>query len=104
MLEGRREDERLAEVLGILVEREAGPEGRELEEDAARLAEVDGAEPEAVDDRRRVRPGACDPRVPRVLLLHLSGPRDVVHRSGTADPALGRRLVVRVETATRRPA
>ena len=89
---------------GILVDGEARAERRELEEDAARLAEVDGAEPEAVDDRRRVRAGGCDPRVPCVLLVHLRRPRDVVHRPCAAQPALGRRLVVGVEAAARRAA
>src|SRR5262249_20073626 len=51
VLEGRRQDERLSEVLRVLVEREPGAEGGELEENTARLAEVDRAEPETVDDR-----------------------------------------------------
>ena len=53
VLERGREDERLAQVLRVLVHGEARAERRDLEEDAARLAEVDRAEPEAVDDRRR---------------------------------------------------
>ena len=44
----RREPQRLAEVLGVLVDREAGGEGRDLEQDPARLAEVDRAEVVAV--------------------------------------------------------
>ena len=57
MLERGRQDERLAEVLGVLVDREARPERRDLEQHAARLAEVDRPEPEAVDHRRRAQPG-----------------------------------------------
>ncbi len=43
-LQEGRQRQALAEVLRILVEGEAGPVGRNLEEDAARLAEVDRAE------------------------------------------------------------
>src|SRR4029077_13774629 len=69
VLERRRQDELLAEVRRILVRREAGPEGRDLEQDAARLAEVDRAEPEAVDDLRRMAAGGGDAGVPPPLLL-----------------------------------
>src|SRR4249919_4070847 len=55
VLERRREDELFAEVLRILVEGEAWAEGRDLEEDPVRLAEIDRAEPEPIDNRRRVR-------------------------------------------------
>src|SRR2546423_3135175 len=56
-LERGRKREPLAEVLRRLVGREAGTEGGDLEEDAARLAEVDRAEVEAVGHgcRRRTR-------------------------------------------------
>ena len=46
-------------------------------------------------------PAADDALVPRLVLLHRRRPRDVVHRSGAAEAALGRRLVVGVETAAR---
>src|SRR6266542_3324981 len=59
MLECRRQHEALAEMLERLVGREAGTERRDLEEDAARLAEVDGPKPEAVDDRRRPETRLC---------------------------------------------
>src|SRR3954469_558642 len=49
----RRQRELLAQRLDRLVDGEARAEGRDLEEDAARLAEVDGAEVEAVDHGRR---------------------------------------------------
>src|SRR5438445_10413521 len=58
VLEGRRQREPLAEVLGILVRAEAGADRGYLEQDAARLAEVDGPEVEAVDDRTRSRASA----------------------------------------------
>src|SRR5207245_1304772 len=53
VLEGRRQRELLAEVLERLVDRETRAERRDLEQHAARLAEVDGLEIEAVDHRRR---------------------------------------------------
>src|SRR5690242_21961287 len=49
-LEARRQHELLAEVLRVLVGGEAGAERGDLEQHAARLAEVDREEPEAVDD------------------------------------------------------
>ena len=49
-------------------------------------------------------PGRCDALVPRRVLVHRRRPGDVVHGSGAAEPALGRRLVVGVEAAARRPA
>src|SRR4029453_3448713 len=52
VLERGREDEVLAQLLRVLVRGEPRSERRDLEEDAGGLAEVDGAEPEAVDDRR----------------------------------------------------
>src|SRR5919204_6209287 len=66
VLEGGRQREPLAEVLRRLVGREAGAEGGDLEEDAARLAEVDRAEVEAVDDGGRRRAGLQRPRPPRL--------------------------------------
>ena len=54
VLEVGRQRELLAEVLERLVDGEAGADRRDLEEDAARLAEVDRAEVEAVDLRRRL--------------------------------------------------
>ena len=53
VLEERRQDQLLAQVLGVLVDAEAGAEGRDLEQHAARLAEVDRPKPEPVDHRRR---------------------------------------------------
>ena len=62
-----------------------GPERRDLEQDAARLAEVDRAEPEAVDDLGRAAAGVGDAVAPRLLLLHRRRPRDVVHGAGAGD-------------------
>ena len=45
------------EALERLVDGEAGAQGGDLEQDAARLAEVDRAKVEPVDDRRRPHPG-----------------------------------------------
>src|SRR5512133_2321297 len=78
MLEVRGQGEALAEVLERLVDREAGPEGRDLEEDAARLPEVDRLEVEAVDHALP----------PRFVLLRRRGPGDVVDGSRARDPPL----------------
>ncbi len=104
VLECGREDELLAEVLGILVEREARAERRDLEEDAARLAEVDRAEPEAVDDRRRVHSGRghrsrARPRAPPSTTPRRRGGR-FPRRRRRARPAARRRR--RARRVTRR--
>src|SRR5436190_16764228 len=96
MLEIRRQGELLAEVLERLVGGEAGADRGDLEQHAARLAEVDRLEVEAVDDRRRPGAGACDPLLPRLVLVRQRRPRDVVHRPRTADTGLLGRLVVAV--------
>src|SRR5204862_684598 len=95
MLVLRRELQRLAERLARLVDGEADVAARQLEEHAARLAEVDRVEVRAVDDRRRA--GAAVARTPAegFQLGGIGGrPRDVVHRAGAGDGALGRRRVV----------
>jgi len=56
-LEPRREHEVLAERSRILVDGKTGSIGRELEENPARLEEIDRFEPEAVDDFGRA--AAC---------------------------------------------
>src|SRR4029077_14378155 len=94
----RQKDELLAEVRRILVGGEAGAERRDLEEDTVRLAEVDGAEPEAVDDRRRPAAGLLHPLPPRLLVLHRRRPRDVMHRAGAGN-AGARSLFVADPTA-----
>jgi hypothetical protein len=81
VLEVRRQRQALAEVLRVLVHREAGAERCDLEQDAARLAEVDRLEVEAVDDRRRAQARALDGGAPGLVIRLLGRPRDVVHRS-----------------------
>ncbi len=66
-----RQRELLAEVLEGLVDREAGAQRGDLEEDAARLAEVDRAEVEAVDQRRRLRAGLDRAIPPCLVIVHL---------------------------------
>src|SRR4029078_7137951 len=88
VVEERRQRELLTQRLGRLVSRESGPVSRELEEDAAGLAEVDRAEVVAVDDRRRVRLGRRQQALaPRVLLAEADTPRDVMHRAGALQRA-----------------
>src|SRR2546423_12347165 len=104
MLVVGRERQLLAEVLERLVDGEARAEGRDLEQAAARLPEVDRAEVEAVDDRRRVRAALRDALLPRFVLVLGRGPGDVVNRARAGDPGLARRLVVRVPGAALRAA
>src|SRR5207237_4025698 len=88
----------LTQMIERLVGREPRTHRRDLEQDAARLPEVDRLEIEAGDDRGR-RPAALDHALPPgFVLLGCRRPRDVVDRSGAADPALVRR-VVRIERA-----
>src|SRR6476646_12293794 len=87
MLEGGRQDQLLAEVLEVLVGREAGAERRDLEQDAARLAKVDRAEPEAVDYRRRARPGGRGLLDPARVLVERYRPCDVVDGACARDAA-----------------
>src|SRR6266508_3005482 len=103
MLEARRQRESLAEVLERLVSREAGADRRYLEEDAARLAEVDRAEVVAVDDRRRRAAALDHPLAPALVLLGRRRPGDVVHGSRAADPGLSGLLVFVEGSATLAP-
>ena len=74
-----RQAQRLAEVLGVLVDREAGGERGDLEQDAARLAEVDRLEVVAVADVGVTSPpGRRDALLPGEVVLVARGPRDVV--------------------------
>jgi hypothetical protein len=86
-------------MVGRLVGCETGAERRQLEQDAARLAEVDRLEPEAIDYLGRVRAGLQHPLAPLLMLVVLGRPRHVVDAAGTLQRALGRRLVVDVEAA-----
>src|ERR1700682_5291216 len=90
MLERGRQNERLAEVRGILVRGEAGPCRCELEQHAARLAEVDGTEPETVDQLGWPGAGLQDalPDLQLVLLVPRA-PGDMVDRSGAGDSGRG---------------
>src|SRR5918992_2650360 len=98
VLEVRRQGQSLTEMLERLVGRETRADGRDLEQDAARLAEVDRTKVVAVDHRRWGRAALQGSLAPGLVLLHRRGPRDVVNRSPAADTAL-LRLVVRVERA-----
>src|SRR5262245_29404875 len=88
VLEVRRQRQALAQSLERLVGREPGADGRDLEQDAARLAEVDRLEVEAVDDGRRRAACVDHPLSPGLVLLGWGGPRDVVDRAGARDAAL----------------
>src|SRR6266576_4272543 len=74
VLEGRRQRELLAELLERLVDSEPGAERRDLEQHAARLAEVNRLEVEAVDHRRRLAAGCDHALAPRLLLVCLARP------------------------------
>src|SRR2546421_3101118 len=95
----RRQRQSLAEPFERLVGRETGPERGDLEEHAARLAEVDRLEPEAVDDRRRVRARVRDALSPGRVILDGRRPGDVMDGPRALQPSLRRRRVVRIERA-----
>src|SRR5919106_2479116 len=88
MLERWRQHEPLPEGLDRLVGGEAGADRGDLEEDAARLAEVDRAEPEAVDYWRRPGPRCADTPLPGLVVLHRRRPGDVVDSACAPEPAL----------------
>jgi hypothetical protein len=86
-------------MLERLVDREARADGRDLEQHAARLAEVDRLEVEAVDHRRRMRPALGDAPLPGLVLVGRGREGDVMDTAGAGDARLGRRVVVRVPRA-----
>src|SRR6266511_1133740 len=98
VLERRGERQALAEVLERLVRREPRADRGDLEEDAARLSEVDRAEIEAVDDGSWGAAGFEHLLPPGLVLFLRRGPGDVVNRPCTPDAAFAG-LVVGVEGA-----
>src|SRR5207249_11788857 len=72
--------------------------------DAVRLAEVDRAEPEAIDHRRGVHAGLRDRLLPGILLGDLCREGNVMDGAGAADAAVDRRRVVGEAPATSLPA
>src|SRR5829696_5248728 len=90
----------LAETLGVLVGGEAGGERGDLEEHAARLAEVDRAEVVAVAHVGHRAARLADAPLPGQVVVVMGGPGDVVHRPGAlAAVGLGRRVVGPVHVA-----
>ena len=83
----------------VLVGREPGPQRGDLEQHPARLAEVDRAEPEAVDHLGRSRAAPNRSLAPLHVVVHLRRPGHVVDRSAAGPAGLGRRLVVGVQAA-----
>jgi hypothetical protein len=78
------------ERLDGLINAEAGPLGRDLEQDAARLTQIQRAQVRAVDHRRRSKAGLCR------AFLHLAldhvgrDPKgDGVHRTSPIPPTRG---------------
>src|SRR3954449_1048199 len=94
-----RQAQRLAEVLGVLVDGEAGRGRGDLEQDALRLLEVDGVEVVAVDHRRDVHAGPGDALLPGDVLVVARVPGDVVHGAGALHAALVGGVVAPVEVA-----
>ena len=78
-----RQLQRLAEMRGVLVAVEAGLVGGDLEQHAARRAEIDRPEIVAVDDRRHLVAGVHQ-RLAHLELLGavFDGKGDVVDRAG----------------------
>src|SRR6185295_14898248 len=93
-LEPRGQDQPLAEMRRILVHREPGPLGGDLEEHPTRLFEVDRAEPESVDDRRGLGASRQHPLPDAELLGFVGHPEGYVVDGASAPgtPVLGRQL------------
>src|SRR6188474_1784169 len=98
-LERRRKRELLAQVLGVLVNGEAGTERRDLEQHPARLAKIDRAEVEAVDHRCGVAATRDDAVTPFGVVVDRRREGDVVDAARSLEPRLGGRLIVDVEGA-----
>ena len=58
--EPRRQHQRFTEMRGVFIDREPRAVGGDLEQHAARFLEVDGFEPEAIDDGCRMVTGGFD--------------------------------------------
>src|SRR5690242_18031114 len=89
---------------GVLVGAEAGSDRRDLEQHTARLAEVDRAEVEAVDDGGRIRARGQHSLMPALVLLRERGERHVVHAARALEGGLRGWRVVDVEAAATLPA
>src|SRR6266851_2513810 len=87
-LELRWQHQALAQMRGFLVHGKARAHRGNLEQHAARLAKVNGLEPVAVDDRRRLSTGRDDAIAPRDLLVVKRGPGDVMNRPGSRHSVL----------------
>jgi hypothetical protein len=99
ILEVAYKHQRLAEAVGGL-EHESGLVGRELEQNAAGLAEVEGLGHLAIQHGRRPEPEVGDAVAPAVLVPVSDRERDVVHRSGAHLAGVRGRLVVDEEAVT----
>ena len=89
-----------AQVVGVLVDREARAGGGQLEQHPARLAEVDAQEVLAVDDGRGALSGLDQARAPGLVLVVAIAPGDVVDGAGALEAGRGRRVVVAVVRST----
>src|SRR5436190_13652719 len=80
-----------------------GPAGDDLERDAGGLAEAEGAEVVAADDRRHAGAETDHPLAPDALVSALARPGDVVDDAGAGDRSNARSVLVEVVGAPRRP-
>src|SRR5437879_6716625 len=81
----------------VLVDRKAWADGRDLDQHAARLAEIDRAEVEPFDHLGRALPGRRDTLAPGLLIGRLRGERHMMHRARALAGGPWRRRVVGVE-------
>ena len=86
-------------VLEGLVDGEPGADRGNLEQHARGLAEVHRVEVVAVDDRRRPCARLRDPHPPRLLVLGLGGPGDVVDGARALQASLCGRGLVQIEAS-----
>src|SRR5687767_6612911 len=104
LLEPRRDRQLLAERLERLVDREAGARGGQLEQHAARLAEVDRLEVVPVDHLSGVGAVLAHLVAPGLMVLVGRVPRDVVDAARALDAAPTGRGVIEDQAAALVPA
>lgn len=82
MFHGGGQYERRAQILLVFVYRKARPVGRQFEEDATRLSEVDRFEPESVDLRCGLEADSLDEVAQLFLLISVARPPGEVGEHG----------------------
>src|SRR5262249_12302942 len=98
-LVGRGQRQLLSQRLEGLIDREARAARGGLEQHAARLAEIDRAEVEAIDHRCGAGAGRDHAVAPCLVVINLRSPGDVVHAARALQSPLARWLAVAPEAS-----